>query len=122
MVGRLADVVQQAGAAGQVAVHAHLFGHHAGDERHFDRMPQHVLAVAGAVVQPAEQVDDSFVAGRGLAFPARPLRRSCWICASISFCVSATSSSIRDGMDAAVGDQLVERDAGDFAAHRIEAR
>ena len=58
VVGRLADVVQQAGAAGEVAVEADLLGHHAGEERDFDRVPQHVLAVAGAEVQPAEQVDD----------------------------------------------------------------
>ena len=68
VVGRFADVVQQAGAAGQVGVHAHFFGHHAGDERHFDRMPQHVLAVARAVVQPAEQVDDSLVEAADLRF------------------------------------------------------
>ena len=36
VVGRLADVVQQAAAAGQGAVQADLLGHHAGDEGHFD--------------------------------------------------------------------------------------
>ena len=58
VIGGFADVVQQAGTAGEVAVQAHFFGHHAGEERDFDRVPQHVLAVAGAEVQPAEQVDD----------------------------------------------------------------
>ena len=70
MVGRFADVVQQAGTAGQVAVEAHLFGHHAGDERDFDRMPQHVLAVAGAEVQPAQQIDDLRVQAADLRLPA----------------------------------------------------
>ena len=65
VVGRLADVVQQAAAAGQVAVQADHLGHHAGEERHFDAVPQHVLAVAGAEVQPAQQVDAPSRAGRG---------------------------------------------------------
>ena len=51
VVGRLADVVQQAAAPGQVAVEPNLFGHHAAEKRDFDRMPQHVLAVAGAEAQ-----------------------------------------------------------------------
>ena len=69
VVGRLADVVQQAAAAGQLAVEAHLLGQHAGEEGHFDRVPQHVLAVAGAEVQPAQQVDEPLVAGRGRRLP-----------------------------------------------------
>ena len=39
----------------------HFLGHHAGDEGHFDAVPQHVLAVAGAEVQPAQQVDQPLV-------------------------------------------------------------
>ena len=64
VVGGLADVVQQAAPPGQVAVQADLFGHHAGQKRHLDRVPQHVLAVAGAELQPAEQLDDLLVQAR----------------------------------------------------------
>ena len=119
VVGRFADVVQQAGAAGQVGVHAHFFGHHAGDERDFDRMPQHVLAVARAIVQPAEQVDDALVEAADLRFlhgffaVAADLR--------VDFLLRFGDELFDPrGMDAAVGDELVERDAGDFAADRIE--
>ena len=119
VVGRFADVVQQAGAAGEDGVHAHLFGHHAGDEGHFDRVPQHVLAVAGAIVQPAEQVDDAFVEAADLRFlhgffaVAADLR--------VDFFLRFGDELFDPRrMDAAVGDELVERDPGDFAADRVE--
>ena len=38
-----------------------LFGQHPGQEGHLDRVPQHVLAVAGAEVEPPQQVDDPLV-------------------------------------------------------------
>ena len=56
-----------------VAVQADLFGHHAGQERHFDRVPQHVLAVAGAEPQPAQQVDHLLVQPRHVGFLRRLL-------------------------------------------------
>ena len=61
VVGRLADVVQQAATPAHGAVQADFLGHHAGDEGHFDAVPQHVLAVAGAEVQPAQQADQPLV-------------------------------------------------------------
>ena len=54
VVGRFADIVQQAGAAGEDGVHPEFFGHCARDKRNFDRMSQHVLAVARAIVKPAK--------------------------------------------------------------------
>ena len=51
VIGGLADVVQQPAAAGQPAVEPHFLGQHAGEKGDFDRMPQHVLAVAGAEAQ-----------------------------------------------------------------------
>ena len=48
VVGRLADVVQEARSGGPGAVEAELLGHHAGEVRDLERVLEHVLAVAGA--------------------------------------------------------------------------
>ena len=83
---------------------------------------QDVLAVARAVFLAAEQLDELGVqtvdAGlkRGaLALDLDGVRRPrggpC-----------STMSSMRVGMDAAVGDELFERQARDLAAHGIERR
>ena len=40
-----------------VRVKPQLRGHHAGKISHFQRVVQHVLTVAGAVTQPAQQLD-----------------------------------------------------------------
>ena len=58
VVHRLADVMQQTGAAGDDWVDAQLAGHHAGQERHLHGVVEHVLPVTRAVTQPAEQPHD----------------------------------------------------------------
>src|ERR1700761_1520032 len=56
LVGQgLADVVQHRTALHQASVQAQFAGHHAGDVRRLDQVLEHVLPVAGAVAQPAEQ-------------------------------------------------------------------
>ena len=54
VVKGLADVMQQAGAAGQLNVDAQFASHQAGQPGNFQRVVQHVLAVAGAVLQAAD--------------------------------------------------------------------
>ena len=56
VVQRLADVMQQAGTAGLRDVHAELCGQDTGEIGHLQRVVQHVLAVAGAVAQAAQQL------------------------------------------------------------------
>ena len=51
---RLADVVQERAALDQRRLDAELGGHHPGDVGGLDQVAEHVLAVAGAVLQPAE--------------------------------------------------------------------
>ena len=53
-VGRLADVVQQPAALGELRVRAQLGGDDARQDRHLDGVRQHVLAVARAVLQLAQ--------------------------------------------------------------------
>ena len=55
---RLADVVQQRGAARGLRARAELVGHHRGEVRALDRVREHVLPVAGAEPQPAEDLDE----------------------------------------------------------------
>ena len=57
-VDRLADVVQEGGADGDVGVEADLPRHDAGQPRHLGGVREHVLAVAGAVLQPAHQPEN----------------------------------------------------------------
>ena len=74
VVDRLAEVVEQAGALRELDVDAELGGHDAGEVADLERVLEHVLAVAGAVLQAAEGADelrvqpvDSAVEGRLLA-------------------------------------------------------
>ena len=97
VVGRLADVVQQAAAPGQRAVEADFLGHHAGDEGHFDAVPQHVLAVAGAEMQPAQQVDQPLVQAADGQLPGRRPRPASGCASPTRFCVASTISSMRVG-------------------------
>ena len=53
----LADVVQQRGAARGLGRGAELVGHHRGEVGALDRVREHVLAVARAVLQAAEDAD-----------------------------------------------------------------
>ena len=76
-IDRLADVVQERGARGDVAVEAELLGHDAGEERDLARVVQDVLAVAGAELQPSHQAQhfgvqivEAELEGGGLAFLA----------------------------------------------------
>ena len=77
VVGRLADVVKQPAAPPERAVEADLLGHHAGQERNLERVPEHVLGIAGAELEPAQvveqllvQADDVRLLGGLLAEPA----------------------------------------------------
>ena len=119
VVGRLADIVQQAAAAGQPAVEPDLLGHHAGQEGDFDRMPQHVLAVAGAEAQPAEQVNDLRMQPGHVGFLGRFLAELLNVLFHLGLRFGDDLFDPRR-MDPAVGDQLAERDAGHFAADHVE--
>ena len=57
VVKGLADVMQQAGTAGQLNVDTQFASHQAGQPGNFQRVAQHVLAVTGAVLQAADELD-----------------------------------------------------------------
>ncbi len=58
VVDRLADIVQETGALGQGNVHAELSGEQAGDLGDLDGVVEHVLTVARAESQTAEELDE----------------------------------------------------------------
>ena len=57
MVNGLAQVVEQAGPLGFGDVGADLGGQQPGHVGHLNGVVEHVLAVAGAVAHPAQQLD-----------------------------------------------------------------
>src|SRR5882724_11097603 len=82
-------------------------------------MAEDVLAVTGAVVETAEELDDFFVEAVDLGFVGSFLA----VAANgrLGFFLGFGDELFDAGwMDAAVGDELVERVAGDLAADRVE--
>ena len=69
----LADVVQQRGAARRLERRAELGGHDRRDVRALERVAQDVLAVARAVLEAAEQLDQLGVQARHVGLEARLL-------------------------------------------------
>ena len=119
VVDRLADIMQQAGAAGGDRIEPKLARHHAGDMRDLDRVHQHVLTIAGTVTQTAENLDefgvDAMYAGfkRGaFAFGFDDL---------IDLAAGLFNHFLNaGGMDPSIHNQLFERQTRDLASYRVE--
>ncbi len=58
MIHRFADVVQQSGATRQRSIKPEFVGDDLREIRHLQAVPQHVLTITRAKVQPAEQRND----------------------------------------------------------------
>ena len=120
-VDRLADVVQEGGAHGDMGVEAHFPRHDAGEPRDFGGVREHVLAVARAELQPSHQAENFRVqvvqAKLECDGPALFAR----------FLVGFVFDLLHDlldarGVNAAVGDEFFNRLLGHLAPVRIEAR
>ena len=120
VVQSLADVMQQAGTAGQGGVQAQLRGNEPGEIGHFQRVVQHILAIAGAVTQAPQQLDqlrmDAVDAGfndGALAFLLNGL---------LHFPAGLFHHFLNaGGVDAAVGNQAFQGNPGNLTAHRLKA-
>jgi hypothetical protein len=111
----LADVVQQRRAPGRLHRRAQLGGNHPGQVGALDRVSEHVLAVARAVVEAAEQLGQL---------------RMDLTCVRLERCLLADLGDVSVDLllgllvglldagrvDAAVLDQALQRDPGDLAA------
>ena len=120
VVHRLAQVVQQPGAAGDFGVQAQLGGHHLRQVRHFHRVFQHVLAVTGPEAEPAQKRQHLFGQVRQVGLLGRVTadfqQRFFHLLRHLGVQLFDAG-----GVNAAVLHQAVERDAGDLPPHRVEA-
>src|SRR6201995_2590201 len=117
---RLADVGQHRAPLHQAGVQAQLAGHHAGDVGRLDQVLEDVLAVGGAVAQPAQQRDQLAVhAGdaqldQGVLAGADAQLLDLGLAAFVGLLDAL-------GMDAPVEHQPLQRQPGDLPADRVEA-
>src|SRR6476661_5822583 len=117
----LADVVEQAGALGFLHVEAHLGGHGGAEVGHFAAVLQQVLPVGGAEAHAAHhlnqlgvqavnaEVDDGFLADFDDFL--------------LDILARLSHNLLHAGrVNAAVLHQQMQRQTGNFAAHRVKAR
>ena len=116
----LADVVQQRGAAGGLGRGAELVGHHRRQVGALDRVGEHVLAVAGAELQAAEEAHQLGVEAADVGVEAGLLARLDHVALELGLGLVVGLLDPRR-VDAPVLQQLLERHAGDLAPHAVEA-
>ena len=116
----LADVVQQRGAARGLGLAPSSVGHHRRQVRALDRVREHVLAVARAVLQAAEDADQLGVEALDVGVERRLLAGLDDVALELG--LGLVVGLLDPGrVDAAVREELLERHAGDLAAHAVEA-
>ena len=120
VVHGLAQVVEQARPLGGLDVGPQLRRHHAGDVADLDGVLQHVLAVAGPVVEAAQHLHQLRV-----QVPHAALEHGA-LTLGLDGALHLPAGLLHHlldmgGMDAAVGDQLLQGQAGDLPPHRLEA-
>ena len=121
VVDGLADVVEQAAHLGDLDVGADLGRDDRGQVAGLDDVVEHVLAVARAELEPAEELDD-------LGGQARDAGLVGGLLAGLAHDEVDLGAGLGDdlldaaGVDAAVGDELGDGEPGDLAADRVEAR
>ena len=119
VVEGLADVMQQAGAAGHGDVDPQFAGQQPGQPGHLHAVGQSVLAKAGAVLEPADQLDqvgvqavDAKLHDSPLAFP---LHLQLQLAAALFHRLLDAG-----GVDTAVADQPLQGHAGHLAAGLVK--
>ena len=121
VVGHLADVVQQTGAACDLGVEAQLGGHDACEVGRFAGVLQEVLSVGRTVLHLADQTDHLGVESVDAEVDCRAFADidNLLLDLLLDFGHDLLDAG---GVDAAVGDELVVGQACDLAAHGVEAR
>ena len=119
MIDRFANVMQQSGPFGQRNIHAQFRRHHSGQMRNFNRMFQYVLAIAGTILQTAQQSDQFRVQTMDTRF------KGCLFSGVLDplfhFPLRFFDSFFNPcGMNAAITDQFFQGNPGDFPSNRIK--
>ena len=121
VVGGLADVVKQAAAAAEGAVESDFFGEKARQEGDFERMLEHVLRVARAELESAEVVEQLLVQARDVRLLGGGGSELADV--PLHFFLGLANELLDAGrVDAAILDQLFERELGNLAPDVVEAR
>src|SRR5215211_1187150 len=116
----LADVVQQRSAGSRARAGAELLGQHAGQPRALDRMVEHVLAIARAVSEPAEQLRELGVKRADVRFEHRLLAHLDDVLVDLG--LGLVIGLLDPGrVDATVLQQPLEGEPSDLAAYPVEA-
>ena len=120
VVDGLAQVVEQSGPLGLGHVGADLGRQQAGDVGDLDGVVEHVLSVAGAVVHPAQQLDQLGVqtVDIGLKDRALPFGLDGGVHLPLGLLHHLLDAG---GVDAAVQDQLLQGQPGDLPADGVKA-
>ncbi len=120
VVDGLAQVVEQTCALGDGDVRAQLRGNEPGDVGHFDRVLQHVLAVAGTVLHAAEQAHELGVDAVNVRLEHGALALG--LDGGVDLLLGLGDHFLdAGGVDAAVGDELLQRQTGHLAADGVKA-
>ena len=118
---RLPDVVQDRGALRRLHVRVELGRHQPDQVDDLERVLEHVLPVARPVVETAEQLDDLLVELAAVGLEDRLLARLDDVLLDLG--LGLVVHLLDAGrLDAAVLDELEQRDLRDLAADRVERR
>src|SRR3954470_12417311 len=119
-IDRLADIVDERGTDRNVGVEPDLTGHDAGQPRDLGGMCEHVLPVAGAVLEAAHQPVDFRVK---IVQPELEGDRGAFLAHRLVGLLLDLLYDLLDSrrVDAAVGNQPLDRLFGDLAAVGVEA-
>ena len=121
MIDGLADVMQQAGSLGQGYVRPQLGGQQTGDVSHFDGVIEHVLAVACAVAHSAQDLHQLRVQAVNAGFKHRSF--ALLLDGGFHLCLGLFHHLLdAGGVNAAVGNQFFQSDAGGLPAHWVKGR
>ncbi|MPM14307.1 hypothetical protein SDC9_60669 [bioreactor metagenome] len=120
VVHGLAQIVKQARPLGGLRVRAQLYGHHTGDVADLDGVLQNVLAVAGAVMKPAQHLHKlrMEIAHAGFKHGALALGLN----HGVHFPAGLFHHLLNvSGVNAPVGNKLFQRQPGNLPADRLKA-
>ena len=120
VIHTLAQIVQQARALGSLYVSPQLRGHHARQLRHLNGVAQHILAVAGTVMQAAQHFHQLRVQPAHAGFKGGALAFG--FDNGIHFTFGFLHHFLNaGGVDTSVGYELFKRYTRDLAAYGIKA-